>query len=56
MLTSTHSPTITLNVIELLIGGFALSMAQTVIRLVVLPCSQVGVHLKMPFGLIVAPT
>ena len=55
MLTSTHPPTLTLNVIELLSGGVLLSVAQTVIRFVVLPCPQVGTHVKMPFVVMLAP-
>ena len=43
------------NVIELLNGGLLLSTAQTVISSVVLPCSHVGSHLKMPLAVTEAP-
>jgi hypothetical protein len=42
-------------VIELLAGGLPLSVAQTVMRLVVLPCSQSGIHLKTPSTPTMAP-
>jgi hypothetical protein len=54
-ITSTHSPTVTLNVIELLSGGVLPSAAQTVIKLVVLPWSQVGFQVKIPFDVMLAP-
>ena len=56
MLTCTHSPTNTANVTELLSGGRPLSVAQMVIRLVVLPWAQEGVQEKVPLvGLTEAP-
>lgn len=53
--TSTHSPTVTAKVMELLNGGLPLSVAQMVIKLVLLPSAQAGVQLKMPLVVIVAP-
>ena len=44
MLTSKHGPTITVKVRALLAGGLLLSIAQTVIRLVVLPSPKAGVQ------------
>src|ERR1035441_10158658 len=56
MLTCTHSPTTTANITELLRGGRPLSVAQMVMRLVVLPWAQPGVHEKLPLvGLMEAP-
>src|ERR1035441_10128534 len=56
MLTCTHSPTNTANVTLLLSGGRPLSVAQMVMRLVVLPWSQAGAQEKVPLvGLMEAP-
>src|ERR1043166_4192793 len=56
MLTCRHSLTTVANVTELLNGGVPLSVAQIVIRFVVLPWAQSGFQEKYPFvGLIEAP-
>jgi len=51
----THSPTAMEKDMELLNGGVPLSVAQIVITFVALPCAQVGVQLKTPSAVRVAP-
>src|SRR5208282_2374517 len=54
-LTCTHGPTMRVKVMALLWGGLPLSTAQTVMRLVALPCSQAGSQRKTPRRLKHAP-
>src|SRR5580658_1430656 len=52
----THSPTTTSKVMELLNGGWPLSVAQMVMKLVVLPCAHEGLQLNTPLVVMAAPS